>query len=133
MMAPQAVDLSDTSRVCCAILIKGHAGVLVAAGENNGASSSAYPLAVLGVDPNDAPADKLETKRSIVRELAAARRENQEVHGGGTPSLLTPIEAPTSVVIATTGEHTSQETVSVTVELIPGSFESRCPYGPELD
>lgn len=43
----------------------------------------ALSAALLGRDPNVAAAEILETKSPTARELAAARRENHELHGGG--------------------------------------------------
>lgn len=50
-----------------------------------------------GIDPNIAAAETLKAKRPTARELAAARRENQEVHGGGTPDVLRDMMPPSPV------------------------------------
>ncbi|CAN7554243.1 hypothetical protein LJR013_003966 [Pseudarthrobacter oxydans] len=57
----------------------------------------AMTAAIRGVDPNVAAAEILNAKRPTARELAAARRENQEVHGGGTPEILRDFMAPSPV------------------------------------
>lgn len=40
------------------------------------------------IDPEIAATDLLQMRHPIARELVAARQQNHEVHGGGTPDIL---------------------------------------------
>lgn len=62
-----------------------------------GLVGDAMTAAIHGVDPNVAAAAIFNAKRPTARELAAARHENQEVHGGGTPEILRDFMAPSPV------------------------------------
>lgn len=57
----------------------------------------ALQASVLGIDPNTVASALLELKRPTARELAAARRENQEVHGSGTPEILRDFVQPSPI------------------------------------
>jgi hypothetical protein len=67
-----------------------------------GLVTDAMSAVYLEVDPDVAAAALLAIKNPTARELAAARRENQEVHGGQTPKtflgILQPSPPPASVV-----------------------------------
>jgi hypothetical protein len=67
-----------------------------------GLVTDAMSAAYLGEDPDTAAAALLASKNPTARELSAARHENQEVHGGGTPETLPgtrpPAPTPETVV-----------------------------------
>lgn len=67
-----------------------------------GLVTDAMSAAYLGEDPDTAAAGMLASKKPTARELAAARRENQQAHGGGTPEtppgIMKPSPAPEEVV-----------------------------------
>ncbi|MDX6197401.1 MAG: hypothetical protein QOJ79_552 [Actinomycetota bacterium] len=50
--------------------------------------AGAMESAMLGMSSVDAAAQLVQAKQPSLRELAAARRENFEVHGAGTPDIL---------------------------------------------
>lgn len=63
----------------------------------------AMSAAYLSEDTQAAAAALLTSKNPTMRELSAARRENQEVHGGGAPIIIPglrePSPTPEAVVI----------------------------------
>ncbi|WP_404501110.1 hypothetical protein [Arthrobacter sp. GAS37] len=59
--------------------------------------SDAQVAALRGVDPNVAAVEIVELRRPTARELATARHENQEAHGGGMPEILRGIVAPAPI------------------------------------
>jgi hypothetical protein len=57
----------------------------------------AMAASFFGVHPDAAAAEIVGRRRPSARELAAARRQNQEVHSGQTPEVLRQFMPPTPV------------------------------------
>lgn len=62
-----------------------------------GLVGDALTASIHGADPADAASWIIANKRPTQRELVAARRENQELHGGGTPDVLRQFFPPTPI------------------------------------
>lgn len=59
--------------------------------------ADASAASLWGIAPDVAAAEIVKVRRPTLRELAAARRENQEVNGAGTPEILRTILPPSPV------------------------------------
>lgn len=62
-----------------------------------GLVGDAMALLSQGVSVSEAASTLVTRSKPSVREIAAARQQNHEVHGGGTPEILRPFFKPTPV------------------------------------
>ena len=59
--------------------------------------ADALTASIAGTDPESTAVELVKVKQPTLRELAAARSENHDIHGGGTPEALRNLLPPSPV------------------------------------